>query len=254
MNRLAIIGGTGLTSLNGLTTTHKEMIRTPYGEPSGPLTYGTFCGHDVVFFARHGYGHTIPPHKVNYRANIWAMKHADVSHVIAVAAVGGITDELKPGMLVIPHQIIDYTWGRQHTYFEEDLPHVTHVDFTEPYCKELRQIICEGATAAGISTVDHGVYAAVQGPRLESAAEIDRLERDGCTVVGMTGMPEAGLAKELELCYAAINVVANKAAGRADGEITLQEIRHTIASAMKQVRAVIDSTSQRLVDETCAID
>lgn len=247
MNRLAIIGGTGLTSLSGLTITHKEMIRTPYGEPSGPLTYGTFCGHEVVFFARHGYGHTIPPHKVNYRANIWAMKHADVSHVIAVAAVGGISDELKPGMLVIPHQIIDYTWGRQHTYFEEDLAYVTHVDFTEPYCDELRKMICEGAAGADIPTINQGVYAAVQGPRLESAAEIDRLERDGCTVVGMTGMPEAALARELELCYAAINVVANKAAGRGDGEITLGDIRGTIASAMGQVRTVIDSTIQCLV-------
>jgi 5'-methylthioinosine phosphorylase len=250
MNRLAIIGGTGLTSLNGLTITHKEMIRTPFGEPSGPLTYGTFCGHEVVFFARHGYGHTIPPHKVNYRANIWAMKHAEVSHVIAVAAVGGITDDLKPGMLVIPHQIIDYTWGRQHTYFEEDLAHVTHIDFTEPYCDELRTMICEGADATNVATVNKGVYAAVQGPRLETAAEIDRLERDGCTIVGMTGMPEAALARELELCYAAISVVANKAAGRGDGKITLEEIRSTLASAMMQVREVIDSTIERLVDET----
>jgi 5'-methylthioinosine phosphorylase len=178
------------------------------------------------------------------------MKHAEVSHVIAVAAVGGITDDLKPGMLVIPHQIIDYTWGRQHTYFEEDLAHVTHIDFTEPYCDELRTMICEGADATNVATVNKGVYAAVQGPRLETAAEIDRLERDGCTIVGMTGMPEAALARELELCYAAISVVANKAAGRGDGKITLEEIRSTLASAMMQVREVIDSTIERLVDET----
>ena len=208
----------------------------------------------AMIFARHGYGHTIPPHKVNYRANIWAMKHAKVSHVIAVAAVGGITDDLEPGMLVIPHQIIDYTWGRQHTYFEEDLAHVTHIDFTEPYCDELRTMICEGAGATNVATVNKGVYAAVQGPRLETAAEIDRLERDGCTIVGMTGMPEAALARELELCYAAINVVANKAAGRGSGKITLEEIRSTLASAMMEVREVIDSTIQRLVDETSSID
>jgi 5'-methylthioinosine phosphorylase len=230
------------------------MIRTPFGEPSGPLTYGTFCGHEVVFFARHGYGHTIPPHKVNYRANIWAMKHAEVSHLIAVAAVGGISDELQPGMLVIPHQIIDYTWGRQHTYFEEDLAYVTHIDFTQPYCNELREVICQGAASATIKVVDHGVYGAVQGPRLETAAEIDRMERDGCSVVGMTGMPEAALAKELDICYAAINVVANKAAGRGDGEITLDEIRGALSSAMVEVRAVIDSTIQLLVEGKCAID
>ena len=242
MNRLAIIGGTGLTSLNGLTITHKEMIRTPYGEPSGPLTYGTFGGHEVVFFARHGYGHTIPPHKVNYRANIWALKHARVTHVIAVAAVGGIAAELGPGALVIPHQVIDYTWSRQHTYFEEDLAYVIHVDFTEPYCPELREMILLGAQGADVAVIDSGVYGATQGPRLETAAEIDRLERDGCTVVGMTGMPEAALARELGLCYAAINVVANKAAGRGEGEITLDDIRQTLETAMESVRALIEAT------------
>ena len=248
MKRLAIIGGTGLTSLNGLTITHKEMIRTPFGEPSGPLTYGTFCGHEVVFFARHGYGHTIPPHKVNYRANIWAMQHANVSHVISVAAVGGISEELVPGSLVIPHQIIDYTWARRHTFFEDDLTYVTHIDFTEPYCSALRKLICEGARSRNIAAVHEGVYGATQGPRLESAAEIDRIERDGCTVVGMTGMPEAALARELGLCYAAINVVANKAAGRGDGVITIEEIRATLGSAMMGVRSLIEATIEQLVN------
>jgi 5'-methylthioinosine phosphorylase len=242
MKRLAIIGGTGLTALNGLTITHKEMIRTPYGEPSGPLTYGIYGGYDVVFFARHGYGHTIPPHKVNYRANMWAMRHAEVSHVIAVAAVGGISDNLDPGVLVIPNQIIDYTWSRGHTYFEEDLKFVTHVDFTEPYCTSLRELMIAGARAKDIKVVDHGVYAAMQGPRLETAAEIDKLDRDGCTVVGMTGMPEAALARELDLCYAAINVVANKAAGRGDGEITIEDIRDTLESSMVHVRWLIEAT------------
>jgi len=249
MKRLAIIGGTGLTSLNGLNITHKEMIRTPYGEPSGPLTYGNFCEHEIVFFARHGYGHTIPPHKVNYRANIWAMRHAQVSHVISVAAVGGISENLVPGSLVIPKQIIDYTWSRGHTFFEEDLNYVTHIDFTEPYCPALRQLLCEGARARNIPAVQEGVYGATQGPRLETAAEIDRLERDGCTVVGMTGMPEAALAQELELCYAAINVVANKAAGRGGGAITIEEIRGTLDSAMFQVRSLIEATIEELVTQ-----
>ena len=247
MKRLAIIGGTGLTSLNGLTITHKEMVRTPYGEPSGPLTYGNFCGHEVVFFARHGYGHTIPPHKVNYRANIWAMQYAEVSHVIAVAAVGGISDELEPGTLVIPHQIIDYTWSRGHTFFEDNLQAVTHIDFTDPYCAELKELICAGARARNIPAIPTGIYGAMQGPRLETAAEIDKLERDGCTVVGMTGMPEAALARELELCYAAINVVANKAAGRGEPIIKIDEIRSTLESAMLQVRSLIEATIEQLV-------
>lgn len=251
MTKLAIIGGTGLTALDDLEITRKEMIRTPYGEPSGPLTHGRFCQHDVVFFARHGYGHTIPPHKVNYRANIWAMKQIEVSHVIAVAAVGGITSELEPGTLVIPDQIIDYTYSRKHTFFETDLAHVTHIDFTEPYCSELRDVICQAAADNKIPTVNQGVYAAMQGPRLETAAEINRLERDGCTVVGMTGMPEAALARELELCYAGINVVANKAAGRGDGEITLDEIQQNLETGMQGVRNLISATIEKLAGANC---
>lgn len=252
MNKLAIIGGTGLTALDGLEITRKEMIRTPYGEPSGPLTHGRFCQHDVVFFARHGYGHTIPPHKVNYRANIWAMKQIDVSHVIAVAAVGGITEDLEPGALVIPDQIIDYTYSRKHTFFENDLAHVTHIDFTEPYCSKLRQVICDAAVKSNISITNQGTYAAMQGLRLETAAEINRLERDGCTVVGMTGMPEAALARELELCYASINVVANKAAGRGEGEITLDEIQQNLDSGMQDVRGLISSTIEQLAGASCS--
>ena len=247
MSKLAIIGGTGLTSFDGLTITHKEMIRTPYGEPSGPLTYGLFSGYEVVFFARHGYGHTIPPHKVNYRANIWAMKQVGVTNVIAVAAVGGIGEELIPGRLVIPDQIIDYTWSRGHTFFEDDLAQVTHVDFTEPYCPEMRDHICAAAQSGNIEVVDHGVYAAMQGPRLETAAEINKLERDGCTVVGMTGMPEASLARELELCYAAINVVANAAAGRGEGEITIEEIRTNLDTGMGGAKRLIEATIEQLV-------
>ena len=250
MNKLAIIGGTGLTSLKGLTITHKEMIRTPFGEPSGPLTFGTYCDHDVVFFARHGYGHTIPPHMVNYRANIWAMRHVGVKNVIAVAAVGGISSELEPGMLVIPHQIIDYTWSRPHTFFERDLSRVVHVDFTKPYCDDLRDHICSASKEKSMDVIYSGVYAAMQGPRLETAAEIDKLERDGCTVVGMTGMPEAGLARELDLCYASINVVANKAAGRAEGEITIQDIQANVETGMVKVRALIEYTIEHITSAT----
>ncbi|TCO83627.1 methylthioadenosine phosphorylase [Plasticicumulans lactativorans] len=236
---LAIIGGTGLTALATLQITRKEMVSTPYGEPSGPLTHGVLAGHDVVFLARHGYGHTIPPHQVNYRANLWALRHIGVERVIAVAAVGGITARMAPGLLVFPDQIVDYTYGRHHTLFEGDLSHVTHIDFTWPYDETLRQSLIEGARSAGIAAIESGTYAATQGPRLETAAEICRLERDGCDIVGMTGMPEAALARELGLAYACCAVVSNWAAGRGEGEITMEQIEQTLIGGMEQVRQLL---------------
>lgn len=241
MPQLAIIGGTGLTSLNGLEITKREVVHTPYGEPSGPLTYGTLCGKEVVFLARHGYGHTIPPHKINYCANVWALHSTGVKKVVAIAAVGGITEEMTPGKIVIPDQIIDYTWGRQHTFFEDALTHVTHIDFTDPYSAELREILLQGCRAAKIEHVDSGAYGATQGPRLESTAEITRMERDGCCVVGMTGMPEAALARELELSYATCAVVVNKAAGRGEGPITMDQIEQTIKTGMERVRLLLEN-------------
>jgi len=188
---LAIIGGTGLTQLANLELTHRQVVRTPYGEASGPLTFGKLNGRDVIFLARHGYGHTIPPHAVNYQANVWALQAQGASKVVSVASVGGIRSDLVPGSLVVPKQILDYTYGRKHTYFDGPDEPVTHVDFTHPYCEILRRRLVEVAGKSGQPIVDGGVYAATQGPRLESAAEIDRLERDGADMVGMTGMPEA---------------------------------------------------------------
>ncbi|MBI1195785.1 MAG: S-methyl-5'-thioinosine phosphorylase [Gammaproteobacteria bacterium] len=242
MTHLAIIGGTGLTSLKNLEITHREVVHTPYGEPSGPLTYGTLGGKKVVFLARHGYGHTIPPHCINYRANIWALRSVKVDKVIAVAAVGGITKEAGPGVIVLPDQIIDYTWARSSTFFEDDLTHVTHVDFTYPYSEPLRQLLLASAKKIGLDAVDGGVYGATQGPRLETAAEINRLERDGCTIVGMTGMPEAVLAREIGLEYVCCSVVANWAAGRGDGaEITMKEIEENLALGMDRVRSLLET-------------
>lgn len=241
MPQLAIIGGTGLTSLNGLEITKREVVHTPYGEPSGPLTFGTLCGKEVIFLARHGYGHTIPPHKINYCANVWALHSTGVKKVVAVAAVGGIAADMTPGRLVVPDQIIDYTWGRQSTFFEDALTHVTHIDFTEPYTEELRQILLQGCRAAKLDFVDGGTYGATQGPRLESTAEIDRMERDGCSIVGMTGMPEAALARELELSYATCAVVVNKAAGRGEGPITMDQIEQTIKTGMERVRLLLEN-------------
>ncbi|MBK1673180.1 S-methyl-5'-thioadenosine phosphorylase [Ectothiorhodospira shaposhnikovii] len=240
---IAIIGGTGLTSLKGLEITRREVMHTPYGEPSGPITHGVLAGREVMFLARHGYGHTIPPHRINYRANLWALKNAGIRRVVAVAAVGGITSEMAPPRMVFPDQIIDYTWSRAHTLFEADLSHVTHVDFTYPYCEELRQALIQGARGIGLDFVDRGTYGATQGPRLETAAEVNRLERDGCDIVGMTGMPEAALARELELCYATCAVVANWAAGRGEGqgEITMEEVDRNVAEGMVNVRTLLEN-------------
>ena len=241
MSLVAIIGGTGLTKLENLEITHKEMVNTPYGAPSGPLTFGKICDLDVVFLARHGYRHTIPPHMVNYRANLWALKEAGVSKIIAVAAVGGITSKMGPEAIVIPDQIIDYTYGRSQTFFENDLSFVTHVDFSYPYNDELRQVLLKSAKQLNYDAVNGGVYAATQGPRLETAAEINRLDRDGCDIVGMTGMPEAALARELEIDYAACALVINWAAGRNGGdEISLSEMEKCLETGMARVRGLLE--------------
>jgi 5'-methylthioadenosine phosphorylase len=240
---LAIIGGSGLTQLASLDVTHRKAVRTPYGEPSGALTFGRFQGRDVVFLARHGYGHTIPPHEVNYRANVWALREEGAAEVVSVASVGGIRADLGPGMLVVPHQVIDYTWGRRSTFFEGgDVP-VTHIDFTRPYAEALRRKILAAAQSCGEPMVDGAVYASTQGPRLESAAEIDRLERDGAEVVGMTGMPEAALARELDLPYATIAVVVNHAAGRGEsaGGVKLEGIEQMLHATIARARRVIEA-------------
>ena len=239
---LAIIGGSGLTTLSNLDVSHREVVRTPYGEPSGALVFGQICGQDAMFLPRHGYGHTILPHMVNYRANLWALHHRKASGIISVASVGAIRGDLDPGDLVIPHQIIDYTWGRHSTFYDGVGCPVTHVDFTEPYDRELRARIARAAADLGLPLKDGAVYAATQGPRLETAAEINRYERDGADVVGMTGMPEAVLARELGIPYAAINVVANHAAGRGHSVhgIHFESLEPVLQEAMSRVRALIE--------------
>ena len=239
---LAIIGGTGLSALADVEVTHREVVRTPYGEPSAPLTFGTIRGVPVVFLARHGYGHTIAPHEVNYRANLWALRETSASEVISVASVGGIRAAFGPGEIVVPDQLIDYTWGRKNTYFEGGAP-VTHVDFTKPYSGKLRMRILAAAAACAESVFEEGVYAATQGPRLDSAAEINRLERDGADLVGMTGMPEAALAREIDLQYAAIAVVVNYAAGRAESRqgVKMENVDEVLRRTMSRVRRIIEA-------------
>ncbi|MDX1434718.1 MAG: S-methyl-5'-thioinosine phosphorylase [Gammaproteobacteria bacterium] len=240
MSDLAIIGGTGLTALANLVVTATESVNTPWGEPSAPLIRGELHGTAVVFLARHGAAHTIPPHRINYRANIRALADAGIERIIAVAAVGGIHPRFAPATLAVPDQIIDYTWSRGHTFFEDDLEEVVHVDFTRPYSEALRALLIRAAREAGVEVVEWGTYAATQGPRLESAAEIDRLERDGCHVVGMTGMPEAVLAREAGIEYAHCTVVANAAAGRAGEVIRMEDIDANVRAGMQSVHRVLE--------------
>lgn len=241
----ALIGGSGLARLAALDDPQPQAVRTPYGEPSAPLLRGRLGGVPVVFLARHGAAHTLAPHAINYRANVWALKEAGVRGVFALATVGGVRAEFGPGTLVVPDQIIDYTHGRGATFFDGPAAPVTHVDFTQPYTAALRAALLAGARAAGEAAADGAVYACTQGPRLETAAEIERIARDGGDLVGMTGMPEAALAREAELAYAALAVVVNHAAGRgssreairlADLEAVMQA---TMARAVRVLQAAV---------------
>ncbi|MCG6870974.1 MAG: S-methyl-5'-thioinosine phosphorylase [Gammaproteobacteria bacterium] len=241
MSRVAIIGGSGVARLGEMTVRHRKLQRTPYGEPSGPFVHVDMGGQPAVLLARHGFGHTIPPHRVNYRANIWALRELGVDHVVAIATVGGITAKFGTGVLALPHQLIDYTHSRSNTFFDGEGGPLLHTDFTEPYCEPLRQQLLDAARQAQVSLVPQAVYAATQGPRFETAAEINRLERDGADVVGMTGMPEAVLARELKLCYASIAVVVNPAAGRSVGPISMNEIDSALSDGMARVRCLLES-------------
>lgn len=247
MAELAIIGGSGLNRLEGLEIVRHQVVTTPFGEPSAPLTHGVLQGRKLVFLPRHGTPHRIPPHRVNYRANIWALKQVGVERIIGVAAVGGIAQSLPPGSIAIPDQLIDYTYGREQTFFDKDLTQVTHIDFTEPYCEVLRQGLITAAQSAGIDLPFRGgTYGATQGPRLETRREIDRMERDGCDLVGMTGMPEAALARELDLCYACCALVVNQAAGRGSDRITMEEIEQHLMVGMDKVRHLLSAVAAAL--------
>jgi len=242
--KLGIIGGTALESL-ALEDRRRRTLTTPWGEPSAPLWEGRLRGAQVLFINRHGDDHSIPPHRVNYRANIAALHAEGVAGIVAVNAVGGITRNMLPGTLVSPHQIVDYTWGRSHSYADGPGDPLFHVDFTEPYCPVLRTRLREVAQALGIALVDGAVHGVSQGPRLESAAEIVRMERDGCDLVGMTAMPEAALARERGVPYVSIAIVVNPAAGKSDREITMDDIARVMAGATPNVL--------RLLEEVCAV-
>ncbi len=239
MAKIAIIGGTGVTSMPGLTVHHREMVKTPYGAPSCPLIHGELNGVDVIFLARHGRRHTIPPHLVNYRANIQALHEIGVTHTIALAAVGGITDDCVDQAIVIPDQIIDYTYGRAHTFHSGTRDKFEHIDVTEPYASSVRERLLAAAEKAGVAHIPNGVYGVTQGPRLETAAEIVRMERDGCTIVGMTGMPETSLARELGIDYACCAMVVNRAAGKSVNGISFSDIEANVRGSVANVQRVL---------------
>mgnify|MGYP000359390899 CR=1 FL=1 len=242
---LAIIGGTGLTQLEGLTISSAHDMTTPYGPPSAPILEGDLKGSRILFLARHGHPHRIPPHKVNYRANLWALQNLFATDVIAVNAVGGITEKFVTKQLAVPDQIIDYTYGREHTYFDGEHGNVTHIDVSYPYTDSLRKLLLQSSEASGVHVIPTATYGVTQGPRLETIAEINRMERDGCDLVGMTGMPETVLARELKLNYASLALVVNPAAGKSDSVITIKQIEQALADGMVDVMAVLNQFVER---------
>ncbi len=239
MKTTAIIGGSGLTQIESLSTIAEQSYKTPFGAPSAPCIIGELATQKVIFLARHGNPHKIAPHKINYRANLWALKEAGAEQIIAITAVGGISSAMQPACIAIPEQIIDYSYGREHSFLAEDTNTVQHIDFSYPYNETLRQKFINSAAALNIDILAHGVYGCTQGPRLETAAEILRMQRDGCNLVGMTGMPEAALARELEIPYVNCSVIANWAAGKSSGEISMQDIISNLTQGMRDVEQLL---------------
>ncbi len=241
---LAIIGGTGLNTLAGYQCLEASAVETPYGAPSAALQFGRFNDMPLVFLPRHGDGHRLPPHLINYRANIWALRECGVKQVIAVAAVGGIRQDMQPGKIAFPHQILDYTWGREHTFSDANHTHVEHIEFGQPYDERLRRQCLQLADDKQLDAIHDGVYAVTQGPRLETEAEIRRLKQDGADMVGMTGMPEAALAREAGLAYVCCAVMVNWAAGLAEGGIH-DQIEQSVHEGMGRVQQLLSALSGR---------
>lgn len=238
----AIIGGSGLSDgIEGFELQGYESVTTAFGTPSAQPARGTLAGAEVVFLPRHGAGHTVAPHKINYRANMAALAELGVSRIIAVNAVGGISAPMAPDTLALPDQIIDYSWGRETTFYDGVDNPLQHVDFSEPYSESLRQSLLQCARRIQLPCVDHGVYACTQGPRLETAAEIQRLKRDGCDLVGMTGMPEAVLAREVGIEYASVCLVVNWGAGIQQEPITMAQIEAALRQGVGKVQQLLSS-------------
>ncbi len=237
---LAIIGGSGLNELDLGEFKQKKNLISSYGEASSALTIREINGVEVGFLARHGQPHSLAPHLINYRANIDALHKAGITRVIAINAVGGISEKCHTGAFVVPDQIIDYSYGREHTFGDGVSEPLHHIDFSLPYDEALREQLVEAFQASNVTCIDRACHGVTQGPRLETAAEIIRMRRDGCDIVGMTGMPEAALAKELGLAYVSLSLVVNPAAGLSDQIITIEDIQAVMQEGMDRIMAVIE--------------
>ncbi len=240
MSKIAIIGGSVLPKLYDFVVDRIDLPDTPFGMPTSGLHYGRFAEHDIVYLNRHGIERRTPPHNINYRANMWALREAGADVVIGLSIVGGIRSDMVPGHIVFPNQLIDYTYDRPSTCFEGDFDFSKHIDFTHPYCPDLHRILIEAAQELALDFSDDATYGVTQGPRFETIAEINRMERDGCDIVGMTAMPEALLARELGMRYASIALVAAKAAGRTDGlSVSFADAQTVIDDSLKQMHQLL---------------
>ncbi|MCF8563791.1 S-methyl-5'-thioadenosine phosphorylase [Alicyclobacillus tolerans] len=242
----AIIGGTGVYDPKLLDDTTPTTIETAFGEVQA--TVGTYQGKHIVFMPRHGFGHSTPPHKINYRANILALKQLGVTQVLATAAVGSLRRELRPGSLVIVDSFLDFTKNRPVTFFEDNAG-VVHVDMSDPYCHRLRQSLASSAEQIGISVHHGGTYVCTEGPRFESSAEIRMFQAMGGSVVGMTSVPEVVLAKEAEMCYATVCMVTNFGAGMTSSALTHEEVLEEMDKNVSRIRELFFHTLSHLTSE-----
>jgi 5'-methylthioadenosine phosphorylase len=235
---IAIIGGTGLYAMLELGKSKTTVLKTPYGN-SSELLLGRLRGREVVFLPRHGRKHEIPPHLVNYRANIWALHRLGVKRVLATSSCGSINPQMRPGELAVLSQFIDFTKRRPQTFYEGGEESVAHIDVTEPYCPELRRVLIDSAEGLNLKVHPSAVYACTEGPRFETAAEVRALKMLGADVVGMTNVPECVLAREKEICYAALGVITNFAAGISRKRLTYTEVVGVLRESIGRVRKLL---------------
>lgn len=247
MRRFGLIGGTGLDHFGKAVRSHD--IESSFGIPSARFAEFHIGQSQVFFLPRHGKQHEFPPHAVNYRANLDAFRKLEVEGIIAVNAVGGITPTHPPGALSLPDQLIDYTWGREHTFSMLAGDELQHVEFANPFDGQLRLGLLNAAATADVEVVNKGCVGVSQGPRLETAAEIRRFGQDGCDLIGMTTMPEAALAREAGLDYACISVTSNWAAGLEAKPVTMAAIESTLESAMFMVRKLLAQFFEEISDD-----
>jgi 5'-methylthioadenosine phosphorylase len=237
---IAVIGGSGVYSMATLKGASTTSIKTPYG-PSPEILVGKLGGREVAFLPRHGKGHTVPPHLVNYRANIWALHKLGVKRILATTASGTLNPQIKPGELALLTQFIDFTKNRPSTFYEGGKAGVVHIDVTEPYCPELRQVLSKTARGLGVKLHPGATYACMEGPRFETAAEIKALKTLGCDMVGMTNVPECVLAREMEICYSAVGIATNWAAG-------ISRVKLTHADVIQMMKGSIGNVQRLFLD------